>query len=531
MIRNLLIVLGLLFSTAAQAEWFEATSRNFIVYSEGSERDARDFAAKLERFNYVLRAYHHVTAPPAPNKLRVFLMSSKNGVARMAEQPASSGIAGYYVPWARAQMLIGTRSRATTRTGDLDPESILLHEYTHHFMYRYFPATYPVWYSEGFAEFWGSTRFGENDLVEVGLPAEHRFNTFRQLGWLPIDRLFKAHNYQEIGGTNVFLLYAEGWLINRYMFEHPERKHQVEQYLNLVNRGTSYEDAVRQAFPDIGAFNSELYSYSGQVRYNVLQLPFRTIEVGEITTRTLRPAEQALITHEIKLSQGYLQREAQDFATEVRTIAARFPDDPFAIRMVMETERLAGNDAASLAAADRLLAIEPNNARALTTKGLIQIAQLRAAGSTDAAAWDAARQLFLRANRLAENDPIVLEAYYDSFTAQGVRPPDGAQNALYSAMELAPSDPELRYKVALDFEQRNMIPEAIAVVRPYAYATPHRGNESDAERRRREEREEREREAGRTRHESLRELLTRLEEKARPAAAPAPAATAAPPRN
>ncbi|HEV2817994.1 MAG TPA: hypothetical protein VGW40_12335 [Allosphingosinicella sp.] len=526
MIRKLLIAFGLVLSpAAAHAEWFEATSRNFIVYSEGNEQDARDFAAKLERFNFVLRAYHHVTAPPAPNRLRVFLMAAKNGVARMADVPASSGIAGYYVPYARAQLLVGTRSRASTRTGDLDPESILLHEYTHHFMYRYFPATYPTWYSEGFAEFWGSTEFEANDVVEVGRPAEHRFATFRALGWLPIDRLFQAHNYREVGGTNVFLLYAEGWLILRYVFENPERRRQLDQYLNLINRGSTYEEAMRQAFPDVGAFNSQLYEYAGRVRYNVLRLPFRTIDVGEITTRTLRPAEQALITQEIKLSQGYPAREAQQFATEVRTIAARFPNDPFAVRMVMETERLAGNDAAALAAADRLLALEPNNARAMTIKGLIQIAALRTAGSTDQAAWTAARQLFIRANRLAENDPLVLEAYYDSFVAQGVRPPDGAQNALYSAMELAPSDPELRYKVALDFEQRDMIREAIAIIRPYAYATPHRGNESNSEREQRERREEREREAGRTRHETAREMLARLEEKAsRLPPAPAPAA-------
>src|SRR4051812_33520998 len=399
MIRKLLIAFGLLFSTAAQAEWYEATSRNFLVYSEGSEQDARDFAAKLERYNFVLRAYHHVTAPPAPNKLRVFLMAGGGDVARMAGAPASSGIAGYYVPTARAQMLVGTRSRRAQHTGSLDPESILLHEYTHHFMYRYFPATYPTWYSEGFAEFWGSTQIGANDVIEVGLPAEHRFSTFQALGWLPIERLLRAHNYREVGGTNVFLLYAEGWLLVRYVFEHPERRHQLEQYLNLINAGTSYEDAARQAFPDIGRFNNELYDFAGTSHFTSVRLPFRTIDVGEITVRALRPAEQALITQEIKLSEGYEQREAADFATEVRNIAARFPNDPFAIRMVMETERLAGNDAAALAAADRLLAIEPNNARAMTTKGLIQVAALRAANSTDQAAWNAARQLFIRANR------------------------------------------------------------------------------------------------------------------------------------
>ena len=67
---------------------------------------------------------------------------------------------------------------------------------------------------------------------------------------------------------------------------------------------------------------------------------------------------------------------------------------------------------------------------------------------------------------------MVLAAYYHSFVMQGVLPPEDAQNALYSAMELAPSDGELRYQLARDFEQRHMIPEAIAIIRPEAYQVP-----------------------------------------------------------
>jgi hypothetical protein len=96
---------------------------------------------------------------------------------------------------------------------------------------------------------------------------------------------------------------------------------------------------------------------------------------------------------------------------------------------------------------------------------------------------------------------------------RGVLPPPEAQNALYDAMELAPSDAELRYRLARDFELREMIPQAIAIIRPQAMQTPHRGDESDAERRRREEREERERQAGRERRETAREMLARLEQR------------------
>ncbi|MGZ8348996.1 MAG: hypothetical protein ACXWU2_03115 [Allosphingosinicella sp.] len=526
MLYKLLALLCLLLPSAAHAEWHEAASRNFIVFSEGSADDAREFAAKLERFHFALRTFHRVTAPPPANRLRVFLLRNGGDVAELAGSPASS-IVGYYVADARGLMLVGTRSRASNRSADirtarndapLDSETILLHEYAHHFMYHYFPAAYPTWYSEGFAEFWGATRLLPNDVIDVGLPANHRFLTFRELGWLPLERLLGAHNYAELGGAGVFLLYAEGWLLMRYVFEHPERHRQVQRYLALINSGASYEEAARQAIPDLERFNSELYDYAGTRRFNYIRLPFRTIDVGPIEMRTPGPAEQALMRQEIRLSQGIPNREAAGFAREVRDLAARFAGDSFALRVLMEAEWRPGDRAAPRAPADTLLRLDPNHARALAISGRVRTAALRAAGSSDGAAWNAARQPIARAVRAAPNDPIVLEAYYDSFIDQGLLPPEAAQNALYSAMELAPSDGELRYKLARDFETRAMIPEAIAIIRPEAFATPHRGDEAESERRERERREERWREAGRVRHESAREMLSRLEARLRPEA-------------
>jgi hypothetical protein len=123
-------------------------------------------------------------------------------------------------------------------------------------------------------------------------------------------------------------------------------------------------------------------------------------------------------------------------------------------------------------------------------------------------------------------DPLTHEAYFDSFTAQGVLPPDDAQNALYDAHELAPSDSELNYKLALDFEHRGLIREALAIIRPDAYRTRERRGESEGERRERERREERFRQAGTVRHETAREMMARLE--TRLAGTPAPAATPPP---
>jgi hypothetical protein len=222
MIRKLLLLVTLLIGGAgpAAAEWREASSRNFLVYSEAGEAELRAFAEKLEKFDFVLRRIHKVQAPPSPNKLRVILVGNQRDVATLAGRPGS-GVAGYYVNDARGMLMVGSRNRLLSgRSGDrgenrdvtgIDSEAVLLHEYTHHFMYQYFPATYPTWYSEGFAEFWGATRFLDNGAVEVGRPAEHRFGSFFANRWLPLGDLLTAQSYADVARSTCFTPRAGCW--------------------------------------------------------------------------------------------------------------------------------------------------------------------------------------------------------------------------------------------------------------------------------------------------------------------------------
>ena len=355
-------------------------------------------------------------------------------------------------------------------------------------------------------------------MVEVGAAGQASLFHLSRLGWLPLDRLFKAHNYDELGGTDVFLLYAEGWLIVRYIFDHPDRQRADQRYLRLINNGTPFDEAARQAIPDLAAFNSRAVRLCrpGPLQRRAPAVPDdrRRPDHG----RTLRPAEQALLADEIKLSQGYAQREASDFANHVRDTAARFPDDPFAIRMVMETQYLAGNNDGGAGGGGPAARDRAGQCPRARHQGPDPDRRLRAAGTQRRGGVAAARQFLVRAVNAAPTDPVVLDRLLSTASScRGCMPPEAAQSALYSAMEFAPSDGELRYELARDFEQRHMIPEAIAIIRPEAYQVPHRGNESEGERRRREAREIRERQAGRDHHESALEMLTRLEAACRPA--------------
>lgn len=515
-IKLAMLALLMCLPAAARAEWKEATTANFIVYSKGGEAQLVEFATKLEKFNYVLRAYHSVTAPPSPIKLKVYLFPNVAAVGKMA---GGDGVAGYYIRSARGLMMVGSRNRpkgsVNARNGpdyvDIDSESILLHEYTHHFMYQYFPATYPTWYSEGFAEFWGATNILANDVVEVGQPVNYRYGSFQDNRWLPVKKLLTAQSYADV--PELDLLYAEGWLLVRYAFDDPKQNKQLQAYLRAINGGATYEQAMKASFDDVDALNTKLYGYAGKSRFQVLRLPFKKIEVGPIAMRSVTPAENSMMELAIELSQGILKREAAEFAGKVRGAAKSFPNDPFALALLSEAERLAGNRDAAVAAADRLIAAAPADPRGLLQKALAEMDRLRAASSRDAKAWDSARQHLVRASRAAPNDPLVLEAYYDSYAGPGRVPPEPAQAALYKAHELAPSDGDLRYKLAADFEKRDMIREAIAIIRPVAYVLPHRKGESAKEKKRREEREEKNRAAGEVKRETAREMLARLEAK------------------
>jgi hypothetical protein len=475
------VAAGLCFASPARADWKEARSQHFIVYSEGSESALRESIEKLEKYEFMLRVVSNSTTKSSPIPLKVYLTDSWDEVQATMGVGGSDYVAGYYSASSRGPIAVGVRensrgeSRGVTRASGpikelLSAQEILLHEYAHHFMFQHFPAAYPTWYSEGFAEYYGMTRFLDHDVIEVGDAATHRMVSLDSGGWIAVDKLLAAQDYEEVG-DQLDLLYAEGWLLVHYLGNAPARRGQLQHYLDAMNRGVDSRKAIDESFGS-GArdLDRELRAYSKKGHINAVRLPFKPIDVGTITIRSLSPSEDALLGSDIALGRGIYASEAKGFAASVERIAAEFPQDPHALGILAEAERAAGNREAAAAAASTWANRDPKSARAKLMQAQLAVDALSASGSADSTAWDSARARMLEANKLDPNDPMVLEAYYDSFVAQGRLPPAAAQNALFTAFKLVPQDSDIRYKLARDFEARRMIPEAIAIIKPVALA-------------------------------------------------------------
>lgn len=519
MYRKLIAALLAVVPAAAHADWRAATSTHFVVYTEGSAESAKAAAERLEKFDRVIRFVTQTNQPSSPIKVRIWLMRDESAVQAVMPFGGGSGVLGFYNADVRGPYAVMTRTNnpdsARDRSGYVDyhglsAQQVLLHELTHHFMYQYFPAAYPSWYSEGFADYNGSVAFGAGNVVEIGALVENRFLSFRSNRWLPVAKLLTARRYADVG-ADLDLLYAEGWALVHYLSITGARPGQLEKYLNAINAGTPFDKAARDAFGDLGRLDGELHDYVGRSRFQKMSLPFKSLDIGPVTVRALTPVENVLLPYDRALSIGVPQKSVGDFADRVVAAAAPYGDEAYALGLVAEAQRLAGRRAAAAAAAERWVKIAPNDGMALDTLAMTQMDALADAKVTDAAHWKPVRAEIVKANRLAPDEPRILKAYYDSYQLQGILPPEPAQNALFHALELLPQDGDLRHQVAADFETRGMIGEAITVIRTDAYKLG--ADESDKAKKKREEERAKYRFAGQRDDETAAEMLVRLEKK------------------
>ena len=450
----------------ANAAWREARSTHFVIYSEDKPEALKEFAEELERYDAGMRLLRGIpAATDSPgNKLTIFAVSGVSAIQKLAG--GNGMIAGFYNPSAGRSAAFVPRRMSGGR-GELDSDEVLRHEYAHHFMYRNFPAAFPLWFSEGFAEFHSTARVQPDGAIDFGLPAQHRSLELFHLGSLPIETLLQPER-KKLTANDVLLLYGRGWLLTHYLTLSPERKGQLGAYLAAVNAGKSSLDAAKDAFGDLKTLNSQLESYK-RAKMTYMRLPAAKLSIGPVEVRDLSEGADAIMTVFFRSRRGVSREEAADLAKTARRIAARYPGDQFVQLRLAEAEFDADNLAEADAAADRVLAQDPKSLDALLYKGRVAVARLHKAESKDAAAWTQARRWFMSANRADTSAPEPPIAYYDSFLEQGIAPTANAAAGLKAALALAPEDWRLRFTVARQWLREGKGKEARATLAVAAY--------------------------------------------------------------
>lgn len=479
MFRTILALLAAALSlaaTAAEAKWRATETQHFVIYSRSSPEYVQELAERLERFDKLMRMATGFAGDIEPVKVRIYEVDERSDVDR-ALGLHNSGVAGFYDSNFLGPFLVTPR-RTNADDKYFTRELVLQHEYAHHFMLQYFPAVYPDWYTEGFAELIGSSQLLKDGRIGYGMPARHRGGEIAA-NWVPLQELLTREK-----GNPDLDTYGQGWALTHYFTFDPQRSKQLRAYLAALTAGRSMMEAAA-VFGDLNDLNRDarLYVVRGRFDYKAVPVEIRIPVIQR--SRALSAAEAALIPEVIAFRDDDLasyksnsKRERERTLREsnlrrVREKASQYPNDAFALTMLGKAEYISGNFAAAEAAVDRLLAIDPNNIEGLVQKSL-QLSRRAASlsGGARAAAIEQARARASKANRLNVEHPQPLIAFYESYHLTGEQPPELALDGLRKAVSLLPRDTSTRRLLINALEAKGRFAEAIAWLLPLASA-PH----------------------------------------------------------
>jgi hypothetical protein len=462
-----LCCLTLLLSTPVVATWREANTDKFIVYSEGSEKSLVEFVERVDKFDQLLRLISHRGDAPIPVKVRIYLVDSQSTVRELYPAHIAT-IAGFYLTTLRGGIGVVNRTRASNEY-QLDGETILCHEYAHHFMAQYFRAAYPRWYQEGFAELFANVEFQKNGQVTLGVPPLYRMWGLHSATWIGMERLMDD-SARTISTKELDAFYAQSWLLTHYVFDNSERATQLRQYFQLRNQGLSHADAMQKAFGlSDPQFDEELRGYLKRGRVHVIEFKSLNFVAPRISVRELAPSSDQLLLQDLRIDLGMSDDEGKKALQSIRSKANTLQDDDARL-ILARAEARYGDRARAVELLQALVAKDPPNRRAL-----LELAALRLSGAEEGhdarlAADRAARTLAARANRLDRNDPEALYLFYQSFAHEADGPTQNALAALEQAYASLPQYWPVAASLVHELVRTRENKRAIQVLRPWAYA-------------------------------------------------------------
>lgn len=376
----------------------------------------------------------------------------------------------------------------------VEAESRIYAAYARHFLITYLPAAYPRWYVDGFGELFSTIAIksaNQIDHLEYGRAPADYGSVINRYPRYPVAKILTGEYLADRKNAARRWTPYHAWVLTHMLYLDDARRPQLASYLAHIARGESAADAA-QAFGDLDKLQRDLVAYdNGSIAFDRMSFPADKVAAPGV--RQLTQGQAALVKGRLELgsrveipaagsdpeSEKQHRRavtERDKWLTRLRADAAKYNSNLEAQLLLAEAECRSDNPRECVAAADRALALAPENGNALSWKGWGEVRLARqASGEADAARLNAARSFIARANRADPLNPVPLLAYYRSFAEVGTEPTDMAVAGLAEVVRIVPAAPGPRLLLADRLVQRGN-PEAarklLAPVARGAWASP-----------------------------------------------------------
>jgi hypothetical protein len=459
---------------AAHAEWQKAESAHFVVYSDGGESSLRDFTAKLEDFDALLRLFHGRAADheDGARKLDIYMVRSADQLRRVF--PEQEHAAGVYTAGTTDIFAVAIR-----KSNGLADDAVL-HEYVHHFMLQHYPGAYPAWLIEGYAEYFMTADFEDRKIL-VGAPNGGRVSGLLNGSWVSSRDLLTKRPGQ-LTEQQGFLYYGQSWLLTHYMLSDPERKKRLSDFVAATARG---EDAL-SAWPKTTGIPVEDLErvLRGYLRSAI---PNKTLVRDKqpdfpMTVTTLPASAADLLLENQMAKRGPPKELGAKLLRTVRVDAARYPGDRLATLALARVEADHGDRAAANKLLDDWIAVHADDAEALRLAGESRLDAAKALeGKPEEAKalFAEAARLFGRANKAQPDSYQTLYDFARTRMSEPGYPTENTLNVLELAAQLAPQVLTIRLNAGQAMAARGRYADAVRMLEPVAN-NPHGGKGAEA---------------------------------------------------
>lgn len=462
------LLLGLLLlADPAQAGWLRAESPNFVVYGELPEAELRSRVERLEQFDQALRFLSGVTDPPAGRKAEVYLVRTSQIGDVMRSDPGDT--LGFYKATTDAAAFVAStedvavkesvaKMRIKVHRVYLSSDSVLQHEYAHHFMFQYFNAAYPAWYREGFAEYVSTVEISPEGLL-LGKASYGRAQGLNN--WVSARRFMQVNANSD--PEDLYSSYIQGWITTHYFYSSVELNRGLSAFLKATSQGEAAEPALQASlglsFEDL---DRAVRAYIDKVKLR--QFPGWKPTAVAVEVAPVSDARAAVLFDDLgaRLELGAIEARVK----ALRQARVRFPQDQD-VAIALARALVASGQAEEVEA---LLTGAAESADVLTIRADALL--LQAASLSDAAGKDAkrlqARRLFARANKLDPMHVASLAGYAETLNETDLLS-ENALNIRMLAHGLAPQVSELSIRAAFYLMKAERYEDAADLLQPVAF--------------------------------------------------------------
>lgn len=437
------------------SKWFRAESQHIVVYSDTREADVTLLLDNLEKLDDLLRVYTQTARQAGANepKLTLYFHARLSGLVEVDSDAPADALGSYSscASGALGGAVLLDRIRSLD-DGQLDKSplnnslSYAFEAYARHFLYRHTSIRAPASFIDGFAQYFSSVRFSEQQIVIGRAPqAIAAYLKFLDDGRryslyyddVLLHNLADTHNY---GGTaGVHLEYeAKSWLLMHYMLSSEDNRKRMKHYLVLVGDGILPTVAFERSFGVKTADLANVLWRYGLKGLSVLRVAPPSLPSARVSFRALPAASGEFVLADAALKSCPSRQAGETLLKQVAALAARFPDDPLGRLTLSRAQIDWGDPQQALARLDADLQDGDTNFEAQYLAGMANLRlAARSEGSSQRALLQAARQHLQRARGLNPQSPEIAFALFNAEVATGDSPDDAALQGVIMAWRSA----------------------------------------------------------------------------------------------